>query len=147
MSSPLLEASICGAQGVIANYHLPPNIDLRDINEASEMIYDAASEEVNLMWGVVFDENMEDEIRVTIIATDFEEKPELTAADISSPQPATIASQVSPAAGTIFCIVGCFRWPRYNYSRSDAEKSPHPVLYCNSVHDILKEVVIIAISD
>ena len=53
------------------------------------------------MWGVVFDENMEDEIRVTMIATDFEEKPELTAADISSPQPATIASQVSPAAGTI----------------------------------------------
>lgn len=99
MSSPLLEASICGAQGVIANYHLPPNIDLRDINEASEMIYDAASEEVNLMWGVVFDANMEDEIRVTIIATDFEEKPELTAAaDTQAPQTMPI-DQVSTADG------------------------------------------------
>ena len=99
--SPLMETSIRGARGIIVNFQVSPEIDLKDIEIASTMIHDAASEEVNLMWGVVFDENMEDEIRVTMIATDFEEKPELTAADISSPQPATIASQVSPAAGTI----------------------------------------------
>ena len=77
----------------IGKLHEEREIDLKDIEIASTMIHDAASEEVNLMWGVVFDENMEDEIRVTMIATDFEEKPELTAADISSPQPATIRSE------------------------------------------------------
>ena len=98
---PLMEKSIHNARGIIVNFQVPPNVDLKYINNAAAMIHDAASEDVELLWGVAFDENMEDVFRITMIATNFDEKPELTAADISSPQPATIASQVSPAAGTI----------------------------------------------
>ena len=98
---PLMEKSIHNARGIIVNFQVPPNVDLKYINNAAAMIHDAASEDVELLWGMAFDENMEDGFRITMIATNFNEKPELAAADISSPQPATIASQVSPAAGTI----------------------------------------------
>ena len=72
ITSPLLETSINGARGVIVNFLVPPNIDLKDINNASAMIHDAAAEEVNLIWGVAFDESLDDEICITVIATDFE---------------------------------------------------------------------------
>ena len=98
---PLMEKSIHNARGIIVNFQVPPNVDLKYINNAAAMIHDAASEDVELLWGMAFDENMEDGFRITMIATNFNEKSELAAADISSPQPATIASQVSPAAGTI----------------------------------------------
>ena len=72
ITSPLLETSINGARGVIVNFLVPPNIDLKDINNASAMIHDAAAEDVNLIWGVAFDESLEDEICITVIATDFD---------------------------------------------------------------------------
>ena len=72
ITSPLLETSINGARGVIVNFLVPPNIDLKDINNASAMIHDAAADDVNLIWGVAFDESLEDEICITVIATDFD---------------------------------------------------------------------------
>lgn len=72
ISSPLLETSINGARGVIVNFITSPNVDLSDINLASRMIHDASHEDVNLIWGVAFDEKMEDEIQITVIATNFD---------------------------------------------------------------------------
>ncbi len=72
ISSPLLETSINGARGVIVNFITSPNVDLSDINLASRMIHDAAHEDVNLIWGVAFDENVDDEIQITVIATNFD---------------------------------------------------------------------------
>ena len=72
ITSPLLETSITGAQGVIVNFLTSPNIDLEDLNTASTLISDAAHENVRLIWGVAFDESMEDDLRVTIIATNFD---------------------------------------------------------------------------
>lgn len=72
ISSPLLETSINGAKGVIVNFLSSPDIDLEDINTASMMIHDAAHEDVNLIWGVSFDEKMEDELRIVVIATNFD---------------------------------------------------------------------------
>lgn len=83
--SPLMEKSIRGARGLLVNFQVSPGIDLKDINNAAAMIFDAASEDVNLIWGVAYKENMEDEIRVTIIATDFEEKPEPEEDDVQAP--------------------------------------------------------------
>ena len=94
ITSPLLETSINGARGVIVNFLVPPNIDLRDINNASAMIHDAASEEVNLIWGVAFDENLDDEISITVIATDFEHE---SGYSIPTPPPAAPAVQEDPA--------------------------------------------------
>ncbi len=55
--SLLLETSIRGARGVIVTYFTPPDIDLKDINNSSTMIYNASSENVNFIWDVIFNEN------------------------------------------------------------------------------------------
>ena len=72
ISSPLLETSINGAKGVIVNITASPDIDLDDIDIASSMIHDAAHPDVNLIWGATFDETLQDEMRITVIATGFD---------------------------------------------------------------------------
>ena len=72
ISSPLLETSIDGAKGVIINFITSADISLEDINTAAKMIHDASHEDVNYIWGVAVDENMNDEMKVTVIATNFE---------------------------------------------------------------------------
>ena len=71
VSSPLLETAIDGAKGVIINVTASADISLEDIDLASTMISQKASEDANIIWGAVIDENMEDEISVTVIATGF----------------------------------------------------------------------------
>lgn len=71
ISSPLLETAIDGAKGVIINVTASADISLEDIDTASTMISNKASEDANIIWGAVIDENMEDEISVTVIATGF----------------------------------------------------------------------------
>lgn len=71
ISSPLLETSISGAKGVIINITSSPDIGLDEIETASTMISEQASEDANIIWGAAFDENMDDEMSVTVIATGF----------------------------------------------------------------------------
>ncbi|MDQ5983424.1 MAG: Cell division protein FtsZ [Eubacteriales bacterium SKADARSKE-1] len=71
ISSPLLETAINGAKGVIINITSSPDIGLDEIETASTMIADQADSEANIIWGAAFDESMEDEISVTVIATGF----------------------------------------------------------------------------
>ncbi len=72
ISSPLLETAINGAKGVIINITSSPDIGLDEIEVASSMIAEQADREANIIWGAAFDETMEDEISVTVIATGFE---------------------------------------------------------------------------
>ena len=71
ISSPLLETSISGAKGVIINITSSPDIGLDEIETASTMISEQASEDANIIWGAAFDENLDDEMSVTVIATGF----------------------------------------------------------------------------
>ena len=71
ISSPLLETSINGARGVIINIASSPDIGLEEVEIASEMIKEAAHEDANIIWGATFDEDMSDEMNVTVIATGF----------------------------------------------------------------------------
>ena len=71
VSSPLLETSIDGAKGLIVNITAAPDIGLDDIEVASSMISAQADPEANIIWGAAFDESMDDQIRVTVIATGF----------------------------------------------------------------------------
>lgn len=71
ISSPLLETSINGAKGVIINITASPDIGLEEIDTASTMIAQQAHEDANIIWGAAFDESMEDEMRITVIATGF----------------------------------------------------------------------------
>jgi cell division protein FtsZ len=76
ISSPLLEeVSISGAQGVLVNITGGSNTSLVEIDEATEIIHEAAGEEANVILGAVIDENMGDDLMVTVIATGFNRRP------------------------------------------------------------------------
>jgi cell division protein FtsZ len=72
ISSPLLETSIEGAKGVLLNITGGQNLTLFEVNEASEIIAAAADPEANIIFGAVIDEQMKEEVRVTVIATGFD---------------------------------------------------------------------------
>lgn len=74
ISSPLLETSIEGARGVLLNITGGASLGLFEVNEAAEIISQAADPEANIIFGAVIDERMEDEVRVTVIATGFDNK-------------------------------------------------------------------------
>jgi cell division protein FtsZ len=71
VSSPLLEASIEGATGVLLNITGGPDMGLFEVNEAAEVVTSAADQNANVIFGAVIDESARDEVRVTVIATGF----------------------------------------------------------------------------
>lgn len=74
ISSPLLEeASIEGAKSLLVNLSAGPGVQLAEVNEAMMLIHDAADIEASIIFGAVIDERLTDEIRITVIATDFAE--------------------------------------------------------------------------
>ena len=73
ISSPLLETSIEGAHRAIVNILASPDVSLDDIDKATTMVSEACADDVNLIFGVAFDENMNDEMAITVIATGFDD--------------------------------------------------------------------------
>lgn len=74
VSSPLLEdVSIRGAKGVLINITASSDVTLPEINEAAELIHSEAHPDANIIWGMVIDPNVEDLVRVTVIATGFDD--------------------------------------------------------------------------
>jgi cell division protein FtsZ len=72
ISSPLLEdISIEGARGLLINITGGPNMTLSEINEATTLVQKEAHEDANIIWGMVIDQAMKEELRVTVIATGF----------------------------------------------------------------------------
>ena len=76
ISSPLLETSIKGAKGILISMSVSQDISLDDVDLAATLISKEAHPDANVIWGVAFDPELEDEMRITIIATGFEKKPE-----------------------------------------------------------------------
>ena len=74
INSPLLETSINGAQGVIMNITGGSNLSLFEVQEAADIVASASHEELNMIFGSVINENLKDEIIVTVIATGFTDK-------------------------------------------------------------------------
>ncbi len=72
LSSHLLDVTIDGARGVLFNVTGGPDMSLYEINQAASIIRETAHPDVNLIFGAVIDEKMEDKIRITVIATGFE---------------------------------------------------------------------------
>lgn len=72
IASPLLEASIEGARGILLSISGSSELGLFEVNEAAEIIHDVAHPDANIIFGTVVDENMEDDIRVTVIAAGFD---------------------------------------------------------------------------
>ncbi|MCL4877003.1 MAG: cell division protein FtsZ [Anaerolineae bacterium] len=73
VSSSLLDVTIDGARGILFNVTGGSDLSLFDVNEAAAIIKETAHPDVNLIFGAVIDENMHDEIRITVIATGFEQ--------------------------------------------------------------------------
>src|SRR5438094_1212556 len=71
VSSPLLEASIEGATGILLNVTGGSDIGLFEVNEAAEVVTGAADQNANVIFGAVIDDGLKDEVRVTVIATGF----------------------------------------------------------------------------
>ncbi len=74
INSPLIEASIEGAKGILLNISGGPDLKLFEVNEAAEIIRNSTSSDANIIFGAVIDENISDKIKVTIIATGFSDK-------------------------------------------------------------------------
>ena len=74
VSSPLMETSIDGARGVLINITGSRNMGLEDVEAAAMLVQGAAHPEANIIFGASFDDSLDDEIVVTVIATGFDEK-------------------------------------------------------------------------
>ncbi len=102
ISSPLLEASIDGAHGVLLSIQGGSDLGLFEINEAAQLVSNSAAPEANIIFGAVIDDALGDEVRVTVIAAGFDEggtrrprPPRVTSSFAADPAPAP-----GPAADT-----------------------------------------------
>ncbi len=98
ISSPLLETSITGATGVLVSIIASEDIQLDEIDAASEMIHAEAHPDANIIWGASFDPSLQDEMRVTIIATGF-------VADAHNAQPKVTVRATAEATPSVEEIV------------------------------------------
>jgi len=73
ISSPLLETSIVGARGILINITGSPDIGLEEVEQAATLVQEAVSPDALTIFGTAFDETLDDELRVTVIATGFDE--------------------------------------------------------------------------
>ncbi len=84
VSSPLMETSINGARGVLINITGSEDMGLEDVEAAANLVQEAAHPDANIIFGATFDNTLEDEIRVTVIATGFEDPAESGRPAVSS---------------------------------------------------------------
>jgi cell division protein FtsZ len=110
ISSPLLEASMDGAHGVLLSIAGGSDLGLFEINEAASLVQEAAHEEANIIFGTVIDDSLGDEVRVTVIAAGFDSTPQIIA---PNRRPATVVEG----------SVGDYRAPQ----QVSAAKLPEPV--------------------
>ena len=109
VSSPLLETSINGARGVLINVTGSMDIGLEEVETAANLVQEAAHPDCNIIFGAAFDESLEDEIRVTVIATGFDEaanEGSFRPAAAAQPAPAPAAPAPAPAAPMPFDVPG-----------------------------------------
>jgi len=101
ISSPLLEdVSINGARGILINVTASPDVTLQEVNEAAELIHDQAHDDANIIWGMVIDSNSEDKVRVTVIATGFEDA--MKEAENASKSGITVGAKVNGQSNVAF---------------------------------------------
>ncbi len=96
ISSPLLETSITGARGIIINITSSPDIGLEEVEFAANLISKEANPEANIIWGAAFDTNLEDEMKVTVVATGFE--PEKKPFEVRTTRPVVTEAPKEAAA-------------------------------------------------
>ena len=101
ISSPLLETSINGAKGVLINVTGSIDIGLEEVETAANKVQEAAHPEANIIFGATFDESLEDEIRVTVIATGFDENQTIPFPHQQQAEPAPTPGPAEPAGPSV----------------------------------------------
>lgn len=91
--SPLLETTINGAKGVLLNITGGPSLGLFEVNEAAEIISEAADPDANIIFGAVIDENLKEEIRITVIATGFDDAVQRTTVVVEKQEEEAVAKE------------------------------------------------------
>ena len=102
VASPLLETSINGATGVLVNVTGSAELTLEDVDTAVGIVQEAANPEANIIFGATWDDNYQDEMRVTVIATGFDRKEETVEAKPAAAAPKAI--EISDDDNDIFNI-------------------------------------------
>ncbi len=116
ISSPLLEGvSIKGAKNILLNITGSPNMTMQEIEEGNKVLYEAAGEEANIIFGLVSKEEMGDYISYTVIATGFDSHGSLTASSNQKEEKAEKAKAVKKAA----IATGGFDVKGYEYKDND----------------------------
>ncbi|CAJ1001980.1 MULTISPECIES: cell division protein FtsZ [Bacillales] len=100
ISSPLLETSIDGARGVLMNITGGTNLSLYEVNEAADIVSSAADPDVNMIFGAVINEELKNEIVVTVIATGFEDNQKQAAAARRTQQQPIATNRPTPISNT-----------------------------------------------
>ncbi|HKD87377.1 MAG TPA: cell division protein FtsZ [Streptosporangiaceae bacterium] len=95
ISSPLLEASIDGAHGVLLSIQGGSDLGLFEINEAAQLVANSAATDANIIFGAVIDDALGDEVRVTVIAAGFDEP------QPGRPRPRTTAYSAAPYSASL----------------------------------------------
>ena len=101
VSSPLLEASVDGARGVLLTISGGSDLGLYEVNEAAEVIAQSADPDANIIFGTVIDDALGDEVKVTVIAAGFDQVLTGGASPHSSAQPASGAAAGGPASSPL----------------------------------------------
>ena len=95
ISSPLLETSIHGARGILISITASHDVGLEEVDLASSMISREAHPDANVIWGLAFDESLDDEMRVTIIATGFDQEAASEAPVVEAAPEVVVPAEVS----------------------------------------------------
>ncbi len=126
ISSPLLEASIDGAHGVLLSIQGGSDLGLFEINEAAQLVANSAAPDANIIFGAVIDDALGDEVRVTVIAAGFDEpqagrpRPRTTAYSGVRQAADVVASGLAPAPTT------SSEWRPFQLTESKAPRNPAP---------------------
>ena len=141
ISSPLLETSIHGARGILISITASHDVGLEDVDLASTMISKHAHPDANVIWGLAFDDSLDDEMRVTIIATGFENKEDpdialkevqsekITLADVAPvfeaprEEPVAVPAQAAPVAEPVAEPAPVVHAPKYDTAGEDSSIS------------------------
>lgn len=117
INSPLMETQMAGAKGVLFNVTGGPSLGIHEINEAANVITEAADEDATIIWGNVVDPSMGEKIQITVIATGFSEQPVSAPVPIRKAdtlrRPASVSQPSQPLPAT----------PRVRKSRIDLEEA------------------------
>jgi len=123
ISSPLLEASMDGAHGVLLSIAGGSDLGLFEINEAASLVQEAAHEDANIIFGTVIDDSLGDEVRVTVIAAGFDSTPQI----IGPNRRATPnLADATPAANGAHPVSPSAAYPPPEYGQGYQQQPPQP---------------------